>query len=221
MSKIRLNIFLGIIFISYYHDIYSQTEDKDDIQTQEVTVVKSNQPIIGNVFKLRSAPIIADSLFQQKFKIEYDHISVPVVSTFIPNKASPLKLQKQESSFLYNSYFSWGYGNQSQALIDFASMISIDRNQSMGVDFIFSSLGNQENRILRSQQNYLAASFFHLFKTNNYRVESSFKFDRRHINFYGLYSDYDWTNIPSFRPSLIDPEQNLNYLRKESFFLLA
>ena len=50
MSKIRLNIFLGIIFISYYYDIYSQTEDKDDIQTQEVTVVKSNRPIIGNVF---------------------------------------------------------------------------------------------------------------------------------------------------------------------------
>ena len=47
-------------------------------------------------------------------------------------------------------------------------------------------------------------------------MESSFKFDRRHINFYGLYSDYDWTNIPSFRPSLIDPEQNLNYLKINS-----
>ena len=125
--------------------------------------------------------------FQQKFKIEYDHISAPVVSTFIPNKASPLKLKKQESSFLYNSYFSWGYGNQSQALIDFASMISIDRNQSMGVDFNFSSLGSQNNTLLKSQQNYFVTSFLHLFKSNNYRVESSFKFDRRHLNFYGLF----------------------------------
>ena len=159
MSKIRLNIFLGLIFISYYYDLYSQIQDKDDIQTQEVTVVKSNQPIISNVFKIRSAPMIGDSLFQQKFKIEYDHISAPVVSTFVPNKASPLKLKKQESSFLYNSYFSWGYGNQSQALIDFASMISIDRNQSMGVDFNFTSLGSQNNTLLKSQQNYFTTSF--------------------------------------------------------------
>ena len=216
MRKIRLNISLTILFISFHYSIYLQVEEKDDIETQEITIVKSNKPIISNIFKIRSNPIISDSLLEEKFYIKYDHISVPVVSTFIPNKASPLKLQKQESSFLYNSYFSWGYGNQSQALIDFASMISIDRNQSMGVDFIFSSLGNQENKILRSQQNYLAASFLHLFKTNNYRVESSFKFDRRHINFYGLYSDYDWSNIPSFRPSLIDPEQNLNYLKINS-----
>ncbi len=65
MSKIRLNIFLGLIFISYYNDLYSQIQDKDDIQTQEVTVVKSNQPIISNVFKIRSAPMIGDSLFQR------------------------------------------------------------------------------------------------------------------------------------------------------------
>ena len=56
----------------------------------------------------------------------------------------------------------------------------------------------------------------HLFKSNNYRVESSFKFDRRHLNFYGLFTDYDWTNIPSFRSSLIDAEQNLNYLKIKS-----
>ena len=181
-----------------------------------VTVVKSNQPIISNVFKIRSAPMIGDSLFQQKFKIEYDHISAPVVSTFVPNKASPLKLKKQESSFLYNSYFSWGYGNQSQALIDFASMISIDRNQSMGVDFNFTSLGSQNNTLLKSQQNYFTTSFLHLFKSTKYRVESSFKFDRRHLNFYGLFTDYDWVNIPSFRSSLIDAEQNLNYLKIKS-----
>ncbi|MBR98518.1 MAG: hypothetical protein CMC57_00930 [Flavobacteriaceae bacterium] len=216
MSKIRLNIFLGLIFISYYYDLYSQIQDKDDIQTQEVTVVKSNQPIISNVFKIRSAPMIGDTLFQQKFKIEYDHISAPVVSTFVPNKASPLKLKKQESSFLYNSYFSWGYGNQSQALIDFASMISIDRNQSMGVDFNFTSLGSQNNTLLKSQQNYFTTSFLHLFKSTKYRVESSFKFDRRHLNFYGLFTDYDWVNIPSFRSSLIDAEQNLNYLKIKS-----
>ena len=216
MRKIRLNISLAVLFMLLHYSVCLQVKEKDSIETQEITVVKSNKPIISNVFKIRSNPIISDSLLEEKFYVKYDHISAPVISTFIPNKASPLKLQKQESSFLYNSYFSWGYGNQSQALIDFASMISIDRNQSMGIDFTFSSLGNQDNRILKSRQDYFAASFLHLFKSNNYRVESSFKFDRRHVNFYGLYSDYDWVNIPSFRPSLIDPEQNLNYLKINS-----
>ncbi len=216
MKKIRLNIVLTILFLSCHFTSYFQVKDNDNLEIQKITVVKSYRPSLNNVFKIRLDPIISDSLLEEKLSVKYDYISVPVVSTFVPNKASPLKLQRQESSILHNSYFSWGYGNQSQALIDFASMISLDRNQSLGIDFNFSSLGNQENRVLKSQQNYFVASFLHLFKSNNFRVESDFKFDRKHLNFYGLYSDYDWTAIPSFRPSLIDPEQNLNYLRISS-----
>ena len=147
---------------------YVQVQEDDDLQTQEITVVKSYKPSLTKFFKIRSSPIIVDSLLEDKVLVNYNHISVPVISTFVPNKASPLKLQKQEASIIQNSYFSGGYGNQSQALIDFATMISLDRSQALGIDFNYTSLGNQGNMILKeSDQNYFVATFLHLYKSNN------------------------------------------------------
>jgi hypothetical protein len=44
------------------------------------------------------------------------------------------------------------------------------------------------------------------------RVDSDLRFDRQGHNFFGLYDDLNWVNISSFRPDVIDPSQNLNYL---------
>ena len=43
------------------------------------------------------------------------------------------------------------------------------------------------------------------------QVDSDLRFDRQGHNFFGLY-DLDWTEIPSLRPNVTDPSQNLNYL---------
>ena len=78
----------------------AQEEETDDLGTQEVTVVRSYNPSLKSVFKIRTNPEIDDSLVQKKIKVDYTFEPIPVVSTFIPNKASPLKLQRRESSFL-------------------------------------------------------------------------------------------------------------------------
>ena len=128
-SKIRFSVFdknYNRIFIGFWmlilaiKCVWAQEEENDDLGTQEVTVVKSFSPSLKNVFKIRTNPKVEDSLIQKKIEVNYTFEPIPVVSTFVPNKASPLKLQRQESSFYHNSYASGGLGNQSFFKIDFS-----------------------------------------------------------------------------------------------------
>ena len=103
MGKVRLNIVLVLSILFVHFRAYVQVQEDDDLQTQEITVVKSYKPSLAKFFKIRSSPIIVDSLLEDKVLVNYNHISVPVIYTFVPNKASPLKLQKQEASIIQNT----------------------------------------------------------------------------------------------------------------------
>ena len=204
------------IFIVFYFfmslPILAQEEEKDDLGTQEVTVVRSYNPSLKSVFKIRTNPEIDDSLVQKKIKVDYTFEPVPVVSTFVPNKATPLKLQRRESSFFYNSYVMGGLGNQSSSQFNFSTMVPLDRMQSIGLEFLYNKVGPIDKTVLNSDQKRTSFNLLHQYKQNNMRVDSDLRFDRQGHNFFGQYDDLNWTNISSFRPDVIDPSQNLNYL---------
>ncbi|RPG66577.1 MAG: hypothetical protein CBC02_003960 [Flavobacteriaceae bacterium TMED42] len=204
------------IFIVFYFfmslPILAQEEEKDDLGTQEVTVVRSYNPSLKSVFKIRTNPEIDDSLVQKKIKVDYTFEPVPVVSTFVPNKATPLKLQRRESSFFHNSYVMGGLGNQSSSQFNFSTMVPLDRMQSIGLGFLYNKVGPIDKTVLNSYQKRTSFNLLHQYKHNNMRVDSDLRFDRQGHNFFGQYDDLDWTNISSFRPDVIDPSQNLNYL---------
>lgn len=202
---------LFVVFLYVFQVLSGQQGPSDDLGIQEVTVVRSYSPSLQNVFKIRTEPQIEDSLTQKQQKVNYTFDPVPVVSTFVPNKASPLKLQKQESSSPSNSYFSGGFGMPSQLQLDFSSTVPLDRNQSIGLKLFYHGVGAIENTRLSSDQKRTALHLLHQYKQNRMRVDSDLKFDRQHHNFFGLY-DLNWEKIPSFRANLIDPSQNLNYL---------
>ena len=205
-------VFFGFcLSLSFLTHALAQEETTDDLGTQEITVVKSYSPSLKNVFKIRTNPEIDDSLVQKKIKVDYTFNPIPAVSTFVPNKATPLKLQRQESSFYNNSYVMGGIGNQSYRQINFSTMVSLDRMQSIGLELIHNKMGAIDQTLLNSDQKRTSLNFLHQYKQNNMRVDSDFRFDRQAHNFFGLY-DLDWTNIPSLRSDEIDPSQNLNYL---------
>lgn len=210
MRHTRIFISLWSLLLGTFY-LTAQEEDTDDLGIQEVTVIKSYSPSLKNVFKIRMQPYVDDSLIQKKQKIEYTFEPIPVVSTFIPNKASPLKLQRQESTFYHNSYFSGGFGNQSHPQFIFSSMLPLDRTQSIGLKFYYSAVGAIKNTLLNSDQKRTSLDLMHQYKQNHMRVDSDLRYDRQGHNFFGLY-DLNWESIPSFRPKVIDPSQNLNYL---------
>lgn len=205
-------IFIGL-WLMLYGSFFAlaQEQEPDDLGTQEVTVVKSYSPSLKNVFKIRTNPSIDDSLIQKKQKLEFTFEPIPVVSTFVPNKASPLKLQRQEGSYYYNSFVSGGFGNQSHPQFVFSSSVPLDRSQSIGFKFYNSSVGSIPNTLLESDQKRISLDLMHQYKQNHMRVDSDVRFDRQGHNFFGLY-DLNWENIPSFRSEIVDPSQKLNYL---------
>ena len=183
--------------------------------TQEVTVVKSYSPSLKSVFKIRTYPKIDDSLIQKKINVNYTFEPLAVVSTFVPNKASPLKLQRQENSINNNSYLLGGIGNQSYLQFNFSSMIAVDRMQSIGINLLYNEVGVIDETLLNSDQRRTSLSLLHQYKQNSMRVDSDLSYDRQGHNFFGLY-DLDWTKISSLRFNLIDPTQNINYLSIKS-----
>ena len=189
----------------------AQEQETDDLGTQEVTVIKSYSPSLKSVFKIRTNPEIDDSLAKKKIKVDYTFEPIPVVSTFVPNKATPLKLQRQESSFYHNSYVLGGIGNQSYLQFNFSTMVPLDRIQSIGLKLLYNKVGVIDQTLLNSEQSRTSLNLLHQYKQNNMRVDSDLRFDRQGHNFFGLY-DLDWTKISSFRSNVIDPTQNLNYL---------
>ena len=208
INSISIKLFFGLILPLLG---WSQGEEKDNLGTQQVTVTKSYSPSLSNVFKIRSKPEVNDSLSKKKLGVNYTFLSLPVISTFVPNKASPLKLQKQEATFFYNSYVSGGLGNKSSFLLDAAMMLPLDRSQGLGFDFRRSAVSGVEGTLLPSDQSRTTLNLLHQYKTKSLNVNSDFRFDRQNHNFYGI-SEGDRTNFDSSVSDNIDSKQNLNYL---------
>ena len=200
-SSKLINISLASLFSLTL--IAQEKQVDDDLGTQEVTVVKSYRPSLKDVFKIRTTPKVDDSLIQKKQQVNYTFQSVPVVSTFVPNKATPLKLQRQQANRFHNSYLSGGFGSKSQMLLNFTSTVPLDRTQSVGLDLRYTSLDEIPETILESSQKRLTLNMLHQYKLRNMRVDSDLRFDRQSHNFFGL-RGANWDNIPSFRSTIID-----------------
>ena len=124
-------LYFGLFFIMFFGiKIYAQ--QKNEIGTQEVLVQKSYTPILFESFMINPTLKVPDSLVSNKRFLNFFIKSIPVISTFIPNKATPLKLQQRSSTTPYNTFFSGGIGLKSQVYYDVSSVIAIDRKQSFG-----------------------------------------------------------------------------------------
>ena len=114
MNKVTL---LAIVLIFPFF-VLAQ-EEKEDIGTQEVTVIKSYTPSLQDVFKLRNSPETLDSIVAPKKAVEYSIFSVPVASTFIPSKGTARKLIPKKQKPQFNSGGSLGFGNFNQLLFEY------------------------------------------------------------------------------------------------------
>ncbi|WP_297765442.1 TonB-dependent receptor [uncultured Muriicola sp.] len=138
-KKIQLSIIAGFSLI-----LGAFGQDEKDLGTETVTVVKPYSPTVSDAFKIKSAPILNDSIVLAKKEIRYSIFSVPVASTFTPAKGKAATVQKATPEKLYNSYVSLGLGNFNNALLDFYTSRDIDRGNKrvdIGLNH-FSSRGD-------------------------------------------------------------------------------
>ena len=84
---------------------------KDSLSTKVVDVVKSYAPTIADANKKREDAKLKDSLTVKKKKIAYSINSVPVASTFVPEKGKPAVVKPKVISEDYTtSYVGGGVG---------------------------------------------------------------------------------------------------------------
>ena len=209
MHRKRLILFFFLFSIS---SSYAQKKESS-IETERIIIVKSFTPSLSDAFKIKSDPSISDSISNAKFELLYDLKKIPVISTFEPNKATPLKLKQKILYNPFNTFFSGAFGNKNQLFFNISSLVEIDRSQRIGFNFYKDGFGNDlDNTVLRSNQNYNEIGFNHNLRSNQYNVNTQFKFSKSLNNYFGLnenISDQSFIN-------LIDPQIRRNNLKVRS-----
>lgn len=201
MNRIGFSLLLALFAFGL---LTAQNDEKESIGTQEVLVVKSYTPSLSDAFKLKSTPRLADSLGSMEEELMYQLKKVPVISTFEPNKASPLKLQQRKSTTPYNTFFSGGSGNKNQLYLNVSSVIELDRTQRFGLNFYRDGFGsNIENTLLTSTQNYTHLGLHHNLRSTDYNANTQLQFRTHKNNYFGLYNtDWDSLILNSVNPEI-------------------
>lgn len=207
MNRIGNSFLLSLFALGI---LTAQENEQDPIGTQEVLVVKSYTPSLSDAFKIKSVPKLSDSLTSLEKKLVYELKKVPVISTFEPNKASPLRLQQRKSSTPYNTFFSGGFGNMSQLYFNVSSVIEMDRTQRFGINFYRDGFGTDlANSLLKSSQNYSRFGLHHNLRNSYYNANSLLQFETSNTNYFGLY-DRDWDPLIL---NSTNPESRRNYFK--------
>ena len=184
-------------------------EEKEDIGTQEVTVIKSYTPSLQDVFKLRESPAALDSIIAPKKAVEYSIFSVPVASTFIPSKGTARKLKPKKQKPQFNSGASLGFGNFNQLMLEYTTSLTIDRRQKIDWMVYFNGLLKPLEEVqLDNKQSNLLVNVSHQYATSKRNAFSQINYRQHQQSFYGLRSPLE----DDFITGQIQPNQNLNYL---------
>ncbi len=190
-------------------------QEEKDLGTQEITVTKAFKPNIKNVIKKKESPQFLDSLSKKKYKINYQIFSVPVASTFTPAKGDARKLESPKTPIQYNSGITMGYGSFNQRLIQYNSLISMEKQQELGWIIHYSGLSESIPELLiPSTQSDFLTHFSHRKITDKNRVFTQLNFKQNQYYFYGLRSQ-----INSRLLNGIDAKQKLNYFTLSSDWL--
>lgn len=126
---------LPLVFLLFSGIVSAQdTTDNGNIKTQRLIIVKPYSPTVSDAVKLKQMPAKeADSAVTKKKKIRYDIYSIPVASTFTPEKGKASGVKRVRQPDLYDNYAALGIGNYTNILAEFYSNIEISKRQSLTI----------------------------------------------------------------------------------------
>jgi hypothetical protein len=181
-------------------------EEKEDLGTEVVNIVKPYTPTISDAFKVKQTPILNDSATIKKRPVQYSIFSVPVASTFTPAKGTAATLEKPKRIKLYDNYASLGFGNFTSILGELYSNFEISRTDNAGVFFRHnSSQGGIDNVRLENKyyDTQLDGNYTSRQRDATYILNAGLQ--HQLFNWYGLPDFYE--NAPTETINSIDPQQ--------------
>ncbi len=182
-------------------------QEKDDLDTETVTIIKPYSPTISDAFKVKETPSLNDSVTLSKKDIDYKIFSIPVASTFTPSKGKATTVEKAKPIKLYDNYATFGLGNYTSILGELFSNFQLSRTDNAGFFFKHNSSQGDIKDVFLDNKYYntsLDANYTSRQKDASYRLD----FGAKHqlFNWYGLPSNFTDSNLLFI--SGIDPAQN-------------
>lgn len=171
-------------------------DEEENLGTEVVNVVKPYTPEIGEAFKVKSTPQLNDSVNTAKKKVTYGIYSVPVASTFTPEKGQAAEVEKAKPVKLYDNYVTLGFGTYSSILAEFYSNFEIDRNKNFGIYLNHNSSQGQIEGVDLDDQFYdsdLNLNYSSYDRDLNWRTDLDV--EHGYYNWYGIDNE-----------TLVDPE---------------
>ena len=162
-------------------------EEEETIETERVVIVKTYTPTISDAFKVKSTPILNDSVTLKKKELRYSIFSVPVASTYTPAKGKAENIDKPKQIPLYDNYATLGFGNFTSVLAEFYSNFQVNRTDNVGLYLHHnSSQGGIDDVVLDDKfyNTFLDANYTSRTKDFTYGVEVGA--EHQFYNWYGL-----------------------------------
>lgn len=125
--------FLGCTIMMISQVSQAQEKENETLETERVVIVKAYTPTISDAFKIKSTPILNDSVTQQKKQIRYSIFSVPVASTYTPAKGRAANIDRPKPIDIYDNYATLGFGNFTSVLAEFYSNFQVNRTDNIGL----------------------------------------------------------------------------------------
>ncbi len=189
MKNIQIK-YLAVLLLLAFNFSYAQ--EKEELGTEVVNIVKPYSPTISDAFKVRETPILNDSTNTEKKEVNYSIFSVPVASTFTPAKGKATAVEKAKPVKLYDNYATLGFGNYTNILAELYSNFEISRTDNFGVFFKHnSSQGGIDG--LRLDDKFLDTKLEGNYTSRQKDMTYGIKAGIEHqlYNWYGLPSFYD------------------------------
>ncbi|MCC4213879.1 TonB-dependent receptor [Leeuwenhoekiella parthenopeia] len=185
-TKYKFCFFILLTFGVYQ----AKAQDKDNLGTEVVNVVKPYTPEIGDAFKVKATPMLNDSVNMAKKKVTYGIFSVPVASTFTPAKGQAAQIEKSKRIKLYDNYVRLGFGTYTTALAEFYSNWEIDRDSNFGVYLNHnSSQGDIEGVVLDDFFYDTDLNLNYTSNTRDFTLNTDLDLGHKSYNWYGVADD--------------------------------
>lgn len=126
----RISIKKGIATLFILSVGVVQAQD-NPLPTERLIIIKPYSPTVSDAFKVKQVPVLNDSVTNSKKQPEYTVISVPVASTFVPEKGTAAAVETGPGEYYYDNYAVLGFGNYTSILGEFYSTLQLNDAQSL------------------------------------------------------------------------------------------
>ncbi|HET8810487.1 MAG TPA: TonB-dependent receptor [Flavobacteriaceae bacterium] len=199
MRKAIFTIFTVIVCIGYLQ------AQENPLPTERLIIIKPYSPEVSDAFKMKQLPKLNDSLTTSKEQPEYSVLSVPVASTFVPEKGTAAEVETEPQASIYDNYARLGFGNYTTILGEFYGTYRFNDSQNLGISFAHNSSQGGIDGVLLDDKFYDTELGLD-FSSNGIYYNWGVQLDAMHklVNWYGLPEGFfDLETINS-----IDPQQS-------------